>query len=152
MGDRTVVFDTFLSPDAAQELRKFAEEAAGRKVSYVVNSHSHFDHVLGNCAFDEDTEFIAAKKMHHELKSHENEIAEMKKDAQHIISSLKRKLEDETDEAVRKMLEKDIRQFEVMGGENFVLRLPDTVFEGSLELTGSSRTDILIPSQREILL
>lgn len=43
------------------------------------------------------------------------------------------------------MLEKDIRQFEVMGGENFVLRLPDTVFEGSLELTGVFKNGYTYP-------
>ncbi|HYF75057.1 MAG TPA: MBL fold metallo-hydrolase [Candidatus Nitrosocosmicus sp.] len=74
LGGKTLVFDTFLSVDAAQELRKFAEEATGRKVTYVVNSHRHFDHILGNCAFDMDTSIITTKKTYNELKVHEDEL------------------------------------------------------------------------------
>ncbi len=138
LGDRTVVYDTFLSADAAQELRKFAEEATGRKVSYVVNSHSHFDHILGNCAFDKGTPIIATQKIFSELKVHENEIGDMKRDAPQIISSLKEKLQGESDELSRKMVERDIRYFEMIERKDFDLRLPDIVFEGELELVGTS--------------
>ncbi len=144
LGDKTIIFDTFLSADAAQELRRFAEEAIGRKVSYVVNSHSHFDHILGNCAFDMDTRIIAAQRIFNELKAHENEISDMKKDAPHIISSLKEKLQGETDEVSQKMIERDIKYFEMVGRESFDLRLPDLTFEGSLELVGTSGKVVLL--------
>jgi cyclase len=51
LGDLTIVFDTFQSPLAAAHLRETAEALTGKKVSFVVNSHWHFDHVLGNQAF-----------------------------------------------------------------------------------------------------
>lgn len=143
LGERTVVFDTFMSADAAQELRKFAEEATGRGVSYVINSHSHFDHIHGNCVFDKDTPIIAAQKIYNELKIHENDIGDMKKDAPQIISSLKEKLQGEADELSRKLIEKDIRYFEMIERESFSLRLPDITFEGNLELVGTCRKAIL---------
>lgn len=143
LGDKTVVFDTFLSADAAQELRRFAEEAAGRKVSYVINSHCHFDHILGNCAFDENTQIISAQKTYSELKTHEEEIGDMKKDAPHIISSLKEKLKGETNEVSGNMIKRDIRYFEMVGRESFGLRLADMTFKGSLELVGTSRKVVL---------
>lgn len=51
LGEETVVFDTMYTPQAAQELRRAAEQLWGRPVSYVINSHFHFDHVGGNQAF-----------------------------------------------------------------------------------------------------
>jgi cyclase len=51
LGDRTLVFDTFLTYPAAADLRRAAEQLTGHPVQAVVNSHWHGDHVLGNQAF-----------------------------------------------------------------------------------------------------
>jgi cyclase len=51
LGDRTLVLDTFLTPQAAQDLRAAAEALTGNLVEYVVNSHFHADHVCGNQVF-----------------------------------------------------------------------------------------------------
>lgn len=51
LGDRTLVFDTFITPAAGRDLRSAAEALTGRAVSTVVNSHHHGDHVQGNQAF-----------------------------------------------------------------------------------------------------
>ena len=51
LGDRTLVFDTFMTPAAGRDLRAAAEDLTGRAVSTVVNSHHHGDHIQGNQAF-----------------------------------------------------------------------------------------------------
>lgn len=51
LGDKTVVFDPFMTPEAARDLKQKAEELTGRKVSLVVNSHYHNDHIRGNQVF-----------------------------------------------------------------------------------------------------
>lgn len=51
LGDRTLLFDTTMTPRSAQELRRFAEETTGRSPDYVINSHMHGDHVFGNQVF-----------------------------------------------------------------------------------------------------
>jgi glyoxylase-like metal-dependent hydrolase (beta-lactamase superfamily II) len=51
LGDRTVIFDTFMTPEAGRDLRAAAEKVTGRRGALVVNSHHHGDHVLGNQAF-----------------------------------------------------------------------------------------------------
>jgi cyclase len=51
LGEQTLVFDTFLTPQAGRELRFFAEEVTGRTPTLVVNSHYHNDHIWGNQAF-----------------------------------------------------------------------------------------------------
>ncbi|HET6947143.1 MAG TPA: MBL fold metallo-hydrolase [bacterium] len=51
LGDRTLVFDTFLTPKAGSDLRRAAEILTGRPVAYVVNSHYHNDHIRGTQEF-----------------------------------------------------------------------------------------------------
>jgi cyclase len=62
LGDRTIIFDTFLTPQAATDLRLIAEALMDRSVSIVVNSHYHNDHIWGNQAFNHDTDIISTSK------------------------------------------------------------------------------------------
>lgn len=55
LGDRTLIFDTFWTPQAALDLRVAAEQLTGRRVTYVVNSHADGDHVYGNQVFADAT-------------------------------------------------------------------------------------------------
>jgi glyoxylase-like metal-dependent hydrolase (beta-lactamase superfamily II) len=59
VGDSTIVFDTFISTAAADELRLSAEVIA--PVAYAVNSHWHPGHVNGNKAFD-DVPIVATER------------------------------------------------------------------------------------------
>lgn len=58
-GEDTIVFDTFVSTTAADQLRISAEVVA--PVSYAVNSHWHGDHVNGNKSFD-DVPIVATER------------------------------------------------------------------------------------------
>lgn len=51
LGTSTLLFDTFLTPQAASDLRTAAQILTGRNPAFVVNSHWHFDHSLGNPMF-----------------------------------------------------------------------------------------------------
>lgn len=51
LGDATLIFDPFMTPEAAEDLKKAAEQLTGHKVNYVVNSHYHNDHIGGNQVF-----------------------------------------------------------------------------------------------------
>ena len=52
LGDQTLLFDTFMTPQAAQDLRAAAEGLTGRPVTYVINSHAHSDHWPAKSRFD----------------------------------------------------------------------------------------------------
>jgi glyoxylase-like metal-dependent hydrolase (beta-lactamase superfamily II) len=51
LGDATLIFDPFMTPEAAEDLKKTALELTGHPVKYVANSHYHNDHVGGNQVF-----------------------------------------------------------------------------------------------------
>ncbi|MCI4367657.1 MAG: MBL fold metallo-hydrolase [Thermoplasmata archaeon] len=51
LGNVTLIVDSFLTLQAAQELRTASRLLTGRDPSVVVNTHWHFDHCLGNVIF-----------------------------------------------------------------------------------------------------
>ena len=51
LGNTTLVFDPFISPYAAEELKRVIAEMGLGPVKYVVNSHYHDDHIRGNQVF-----------------------------------------------------------------------------------------------------
>jgi cyclase len=59
LGGQTLVFDAGFSPHAAKELRQAAEDLTQNRVVFLVNSHHHTDHVLGNQVFA-DAQIVAA--------------------------------------------------------------------------------------------
>jgi len=61
LGERTLIYDTGLSPQAAVELRAAAVALTGRVPYYVVNSHYHNDHIRGNQVFDDGLLVSTAK-------------------------------------------------------------------------------------------
>jgi cyclase len=51
LGDRLIIFDTFLTPQAAADLLAMTLALTGREPDLVINSHYHNDHIWGNQVF-----------------------------------------------------------------------------------------------------
>lgn len=49
--DFSVVIDTLAYPEETQEIREFVEDRLGSPIRYVINTHHHADHSLGNWWF-----------------------------------------------------------------------------------------------------
>ena len=56
LGNIVIVFDTFLSIDAAKKLKEMILEITGNDNFVIINSHFHLDHYLGNCAFSDNNQ------------------------------------------------------------------------------------------------
>jgi glyoxylase-like metal-dependent hydrolase (beta-lactamase superfamily II) len=61
LGGQTLVFDTFLTPQAATDLRQAITHRLGPARCLVVNSHYHNDHTWGNQAFA-DVPILASRR------------------------------------------------------------------------------------------
>ncbi len=59
IGDRTIIFDTFLTPEAARDLLKIAERLTSNRITHVINSHEHNDHIRGNQVFSSDIDIVS---------------------------------------------------------------------------------------------
>ncbi len=62
LGDKTIVVDTFMTTQAAGELRDDVLQLTGREPFLVVNSHWHSDHVRGNRVFA-DQPIVGTRRM-----------------------------------------------------------------------------------------
>jgi glyoxylase-like metal-dependent hydrolase (beta-lactamase superfamily II) len=62
LGDRTLIYDTLFTPQAAVDLRTAAEALTGRPIDAVINSHWHNDHIWGNQVFSANTEIISTEE------------------------------------------------------------------------------------------
>jgi quinoprotein relay system zinc metallohydrolase 2 len=76
VGSRCVaVIDTGGTPSVGQGLRAAIERATPLPVCYVINTHAHPDHVLGNVAFADASrpapEFVASARFAHTLAARE---------------------------------------------------------------------------------
>ena len=59
IGDRTILFDTFLTPEAARDLLNATEQLTSNKITHIINSHEHNDHIRGNQVFGSDIDIIS---------------------------------------------------------------------------------------------
>lgn len=60
-GNETIVFDAFLSPDAATELIAAIRQLGLPPIRYVINSHAHNDHVRGNQSFGPEVRIVSTQ-------------------------------------------------------------------------------------------
>lgn len=143
LGEQTLVFDTFQTPQAARELRAAAEQLTGRAVTYVVNSHWHGDHVHGNVVFAPETIFIATGKTRELMQTRSvEELADDHKTLGSYLESLEQQIAQEQHEARRASL---IAWLETNRDYAAVLptleiRLPMLTFEDRMVFHGAGRT------------
>jgi cyclase len=88
LGDETLVFDTFLSLEAAAELKRAAEQLTGKTVRHVVNSHHHNDHIRGNQLFTGATIYSTPLARELMLQEEPNNVISEKEEAPKAIEAL----------------------------------------------------------------
>ena len=141
LGDKTLVFDPFMNPTAARELREAAESLTGRMVSIVVNSHYHNDHIRGNQVFSPDASIISSNFTRKEILRVEP--AEQEWEMKHASTLLKamRKRMSSSNSIEKEELPLWIGYYEGMveSSDELKMTLPDIVFDDSLWIMGSKR-------------
>jgi glyoxylase-like metal-dependent hydrolase (beta-lactamase superfamily II) len=144
LGNATLVFDTFMTPLAAKDLRKAAEELTGRPVRWVLISHAHSDHWGGNQVFTDQATILATHQTRQVIPAASEYLREYQTDPsllQNEIQEDEKRLEIETDPNWRSALESSIprRQYLLQSLPNLTIHLPDQTFEGSLGFHGTKR-------------
>jgi glyoxylase-like metal-dependent hydrolase (beta-lactamase superfamily II) len=149
LGDRTLVFDTFMTPGAGRELRAAAEELTGRPATYVVNSHEHLDHWCGNQAFGPETLILSTDKSRAgmvPLRQYLLECRENPEELEELIRDNVEQLQTEKDERLREYLERANARLRhtIQGLSTIEPRLPELSFDQRLVMRGSRRRAVLV--------
>ena len=99
IGNKTIVIDPFISPEAARDLKRHAEELTGKAVSLVINTHDHSDHIRGNQVFVPDADIIGTAAARETiLKYFQLGVENDKIHAPEGLESFARKLEDASED------------------------------------------------------
>ena len=148
IGDKTIVFDTFISPEAAKDLLEAAEQLTSHKVTRVVNSHYHEDHIRGNQVFSPDVDIISTVWTREAIAQNEpKEISWEKENVPQRIIEAQSRLGVEKDPKRLRELAFLIVYYRAMSESHPKLktRLPNIVFEHKLVIYGTQRTVELLP-------
>jgi glyoxylase-like metal-dependent hydrolase (beta-lactamase superfamily II) len=148
LGDRTLVYDTFFTPQAAADLRLAAETLTNRPVDVVIDSHSHNDHVWGNQVFGADTDIVSTIKTRQSIVEHlAQTIASYKQRAPQNLAAAQADLETAQDERQRRqrVIWVDYWRGFLQAQDELRLRLPNITFGDRLVLHGSRRSAELVP-------
>lgn len=147
LGGATLVFDTFQTPLAARDLLAVAQTLFGRPVAYVVNSHWHGDHMVGNVVFPAETPILATAKTRELIATlGEEELRSDREGMGTFITALETQHAQAADDATRaRLAERLVTAREYADAlTTLTLRLPNQTFEDRMMLTGTRRSAELL--------
>jgi glyoxylase-like metal-dependent hydrolase (beta-lactamase superfamily II) len=149
LGDRTLVFDTFMTPMAAHDLRLAAESLTGREVSLVINSHYHNDHIWGNQDFHPEADIISTAATRHLIGTGGmQEYTYYKDNSESRLKALRKQYNGIKDQERRQELAPQLTYYQALAETMPILevRPPNLTFVEDLEFHGSQRSAVLIPT------
>jgi cyclase len=149
LGGLTLVFDTFETPKAAEDLRAAAETLTGRAVDYVINSHNHADHWFGNQAFCGQSTIISTHKTRDLMPSYLEDLKALKQNPSELSASLQenlRLLDTEKDPKKRAAIEGYVArlQHSLESLPTLELILPNQTFGSKVVFYGTQRSAELL--------
>lgn len=141
LGNQTIVFDTFNTPQAAEDLKRAVETVTASPITWVVNSHFHGDHIRGNQVFKGST-MISSQITYEKMRAiHPDRIEKQKQGikelADYIVSlkeefSRNRNLEIEQKISFLTEVERSLPTLK--------LTLPQVTFKEELTFYGTKRS------------
>jgi cyclase len=142
LGEEILIIDTFLTPQAATELRNISEDLTNKPIKYVVNTHAHFDHTLGNQVFT-DAEIISTRRTKEILENGWDfkDVTEISTQLTKHISQLATNIAVERDVDIASSRLWEVREFQKLleSVPEIDLTLPSFTFEKEHFLQGSNR-------------
>jgi glyoxylase-like metal-dependent hydrolase (beta-lactamase superfamily II) len=147
LGDGVLIFDTTAMSAPVGELIEASQEITGHPLIGVVNSHLHFDHILGNWAIPESVDIIATPLTTDLIvKRVLPYLEEQRRTMPGTLQGLEAQLQTEQDEITRQGLAEQIASLRTLLAESHALeaRLPTRTFQDRLVFEGSARRVELI--------
>jgi len=148
LGDRTLVFDAFENPQAAEDLLSAGLQLTRRKPSVVIISHLHPDHWGGLQVF-KDSAILATHVMRQAMVPIAEEMSAMQadpSDMEDYLHELEATLAAQTDPLKRKSIEITLarQRYSIQALPTLEPTLPNQTFKGKIVFHGTQRSAELI--------
>ena len=141
MGDYVILYDTMIAPKATKDLLRAVQFTCSKKIGFVINSHFHYDHILGNHAISPSIPIISSSDNLKMMKEQTLEdLRRFQKDARKEIKKLDEFLKTETDPSKLFEINTHLDFYLTISQHNFNLRIPDVIINKHLEIHGSKRS------------
>jgi cyclase len=140
-GNHTLIFDTFNTFHAAEDLRRAAEILTGRRVDYVIISHAHSDHWMGNQVFSDHASILTTQLTEAAMQEWIAYFRDLKRNSgeyEAYIDETEKRLTETTDKRLRAHLSWAlvIERHEFEHLRSVRPQLPDQTFDGHLAFHG----------------
>jgi glyoxylase-like metal-dependent hydrolase (beta-lactamase superfamily II) len=148
LGNLSLIYDTFLTPQAAKDLLAAAHEITGRDPEIIINSHYHNDHIWGNQVFSPAAKVISTTQTRHLIQT------EGKVELEWALGNSAKRLEEFSKQYAEAKSDQDRKESLLWMGyykgmvedlTDITVRLPDITFDKRMTIHGQSRTLDLIP-------
>ncbi len=144
-GSHTLIFDTFNSHLAAENLSAISKKLTGRSGDFVINSHAHADHWKGNQVFASHANIVSTPAIHDIMKEWVNDFREMKRnpgDYREYLENTREILAKTKDPRLQNHIEWSlvIQQHEYENLRAIRPTLPEQIFEHEICFHGDQRS------------
>jgi len=136
LGDKVVVYDTFLSLEAAKDMIKAIEIYTNTRDITVAISHWHNDHFMGNCAFSKDTDIISSEATLTKIKERSADMV-VGESLQDEVRDLEQQLETTTDEEEKLDIKNSLTFIRNYAHRDLKLRYPNVTIKEDMDIHGS---------------
>jgi cyclase len=147
LGGQIVVFDTFLTLQAARDLRQAVEENFDRAPQLVINSHYHNDHTWGNQVFAPEAQILSSLRTRQLMETEGRaELEWCKANCAQRLESTRVEFQAAADERQRQQLTLWLGYYAglVEAMPNLSMCMPNLTFNDRFEIHGSKHKAELI--------
>jgi cyclase len=146
LGGLILIFDTFMTPQAATDMRQAAIDIFGHPPQIAINSHYHNDHIWGNQVFTTEAQIISSNRTRELITTAGmEEFQWYSKNSTQKLSSLKTQYPDANEEQQKQMqLWLGYYTGLVDALPTLKVCLPSITFERQLELHGAYHNAYII--------
>jgi len=147
MGEGVLLFDTFSFMPATLEALDAIQQIIGKPLKYVVNSHFHTDHILGNAMLLPEIPILSGPITYQKISEYTfKKLQKWKQIAPMEISRLKKQLDNNQEVEKIEDLQWDLQFFQMINNPSFQYRRPNMLFKDKIELVGVKRHIFLVNS------
>ncbi len=142
LGGHTLIYDTFMTPQAAQDLRKAAQKLTGRDPDLIINSHYHNDHIWGNQVFSPQAHIISTTQTRDLILTEgKTELEDALGNSATRLEKFRKQYNDAKSDRERQELLLWVGYYQGLVEDlpRLSIRLPDITFDKRLTIHGQSR-------------